>query len=321
MNKNIHDILLFLNIIHEFRESNGVDQKRFFFLVQDKIQFVQWDVDSNALLKLCISLNLLTKKNNRIDFTNKGLDIFDMSDSKFDLNMEQLDYIVENCFFNNSEFIDLIAFLKSFKYEKKFDSYIFDAKDYPVPKKLSLELLPQLKIVSIDSKLWTLNKKYIQFLELPKHKKYVMSQAQLESILFEQKQIGSLAEKLTLDYERSRLKKLKLNNESQAVKQISIQNANKGYDINSFSKKSSSLKPNLFIEVKARKHRLNSFIISSNELQIAKELKKQYAIYFWNNLNSKTKPISPTQIIMDPFNTLKIQECENCLNYLISLEE
>ena len=146
-------------------------------------------------------------------------------------------------------------------------------------------------------------------------------QNQIDILLEEQKRVGLLAEQLTMKYEKERLQKKKLSQESKSVQQISLIFANKGYDIDSFSKKTPSLKPNLFIEVKGRKHRLLSFIISANELFTAKQLGKQYAIYFWNNLGSKTPPSFPTKIIEDPFNTLNIQECENCLNYLISLED
>ena len=60
--------------------------------------------------------------------------------------------------------------------------------------------------------------------------------------------------------------------------------------------------------------------MSSNEIQTAKQLGKQYAIYFWSNLGGKNNPSEPTEIIQDPVTNLNIQECDNCLNYLISLE-
>ena len=144
---------------------------------------------------------------------------------------------------------------------------------------------------------------------------------EIDKLLEEQKRIGFLAEELTIKYEKERLEKKKLFQESKNVQQISQIYANRGYDIESFSKKTTSLKPDLFIEVKGRKHRLMSFIISANELLVAKQLGSQYAIYFWNNLGSNIIPSAPIKIIKDPFKTLNIQECDNCLNYLVSLED
>ena len=75
------------------------------------------------------------------------------------------------------------------------------------------------------------------------------------------------------------------------------------------------------IEVKSRKYDEFSFIISKNELKMGELLSnrknEQYLIYFWNNLESN--PTKPTKII--PFKELKIKTCENCLNYLVKLDE
>jgi len=120
---------------------------------------------------------------------------------------------------------------------------------------------------------------------------------------------------LTIVYEKKRLKKRKLNSESKNVKKAKY--VNKGYDIESFSKKGKE--PNLFIEVKGRKWDLSSFIISINEIKTAKRLGNQYAIYFWNNLSSKVSPKEPLKIIRNPFKKLSFDECKNCLNYLVEI--
>ena len=73
--------------------------------------------------------------------------------------------------------------------------------------------------------------------------------------------------------------------------------------------------------MKGRSGRDKSFFMSSNEIQTAKQKGEQYAIYFWSNLGRKKNPTEPTEIIPDPVTNLNIQECDNCLNYLISLEK
>ena len=318
--KNIHDITLLLKILNEFHDSKGIDQKRLFLLLQDKIRLIQWDFDIETILQLGISLNLINQKNNRISLSQKGLDVVELYDDNFDLNESQLQFISEHCFFNNPSFSELFDFLKLFKFDKKQNTLVLHTDDYPIPNKLPVELLSQLQIVTINPDLWMINPRYVQFIEIIDNKKHPITQNQLEEILDEQKRIGDLAEQLTIKYEKKRLQKKKLFQESNNVQQISQIYANKGYDVESFSKKIPSLKPDLFIEVKGRKRRLTSFIISANELYVAKQLGKQYVIYFWNNLGSATPPSTPTKIIEDPFNTLNIQECDNCLNYLISLD-
>ena len=144
-----------------------------------------------------------------------------------------------------------------------------------------------------------------------------MTQKQLEAILAEQKRIGDLAEEFTVEYEKKRLRKKKLNSESKKVQKISTKYVNKGYDVESFSKKSKEA--NLFIEVKGRKWDLTSFIISINEIKTAKRLGEKYAIYFWNNVGSENPPKEPLKIINDPFRKLSFDECKNCLNFLVEI--
>jgi hypothetical protein len=99
-----------------------------------------------------------------------------------------------------------------------------------------------------------------------------------------------------------------------------------GYDVESFLTKNSKLNKlgsgDKHIEVKGRKWKEFSFIISTNELKIgnliSKKKNEQYLVYFWNNLGSKNPPIVPTKII--PFKDLKIELCKNCLKYLVHLE-
>ena len=321
MIKNINDIQLFLKILDDFHDSKGISHDNLLSLIQEKIRLTQWNFELEDILQLGISLNLFHQKNDYISLSQKGLDVIELNDGNFDLNELQLEFISENCFFNNPNFSKLFNFLKLFKFDKKQKTLVLNPKYYPIPRKLSTELLTQLNIVNIDSSLWKINPKYIQFIEIIDHKKKSITQNQIDKLLEEQKRIGFLAEELTIKYEKERLEKKKLFQESKNVQQISQIYANRGYDIESFSKKTTSLKPDLFIEVKGRKHRLMSFIISANELLVAKQLGSQYAIYFWNNLGSNIIPSAPIKIIKDPFKTLNIQECDNCLNYLVSLED
>ena len=319
MIKNIHDLKLILDTTNDFENSKGINQKYLLATIQDKIKLIQWNVDLEKMLEFGISLNLLKEKNGNITLSNKGLDIIEFNDQGLDLNSYQLEFIVENCFFNNPHFSQLFNFLKIFEFDKVRKKMILDSNHYPIPKKLSTELLIQLEIIYVNSNLWEINSKYNQFIGIEENK-IPITQEQIDKRLKEQKIIGEKAEEFTMKFEKNRLRKIKLIQESKNVNQISQDFANKGYDIESFSKKTPSLVHNLFIEVKGRSGRNKSFFMSSNEIQTAKQLGKQYAIYFWNNLSGKNIPTSPVEIIPDPYNRLNIQECDNCLNYLISLE-
>ena len=151
----------------------------------------------------------------------------------------------------------------------KANSYILNSNIFPIPKKLDTHFLQQLGIVNVLENMWIIEKKFNQYVELLKNEtrllknqKKTLSQQQLDNILHEQKRIGNFAEELTVKFEINRFKKMKLIEESKNVKQISKSNVNKGYDIDSFLSNNNNLKPNFFIEVKGRKYRFNSFIIS-----------------------------------------------------------
>jgi len=321
MIKNINDLVLFLQILKDFKSKTGIKKNDLFFFVKQPKGIIHWDFNSQEIYEFGISLKLFEEKNNRVILTDYGKDIIDKQEVEFDLNSEQINYLTENCFFNNSKFTELFDFLKLFDYIEKNNSFILDSKVYPIPQKIETHLLQQLGIVTVENEQWLIDTKYNQFIEQIKEDyKINLNQQQLESILEEQKRIGNLAEYLTVVYEIQRLKKNKLLNESTKVKNISKSHVNKGYDIESFSSKSINLRPNFFIEVKGRKDRQNSFIISANELHIAKKYGKKYAIYFWNNVGSSHPPTKPTKIIPDPYNNLKLKECNGCLSYIVELE-
>lgn len=321
MIRNINDLSVILSIVSSF--SNGISKKELFPLLQNKFPYIQWNIQPEELLDMAMRLNLLAVFNNSIRLTTSGKNIQDMSTEGVDLNDRQVLYIADNCVLTNKNFSRLIEFLKSFVFDKQHKTLIYNVADYPISDTADMELLTQLGIIYKRKTTWFLNRTYLDLVDeilhsQPLDKTKTFTQAQLERILFEQKKIGRLAEDLSMQYERNRLRDKSLHEESSKIKHVSETNANIGYDIESFRQKTPSMKHDLFIEVKARKHKLNSFIITNNELQTAKRMGTKYAIYFWNGLEYHT-PSSPTKIIYDPVNTLKIQECENCLTYIVYL--
>jgi len=326
MIKNINDLISFLDVLKDYKSKTGIKKKDLFFFRKDTKGIIHLRFNPQEVYEFGISLKLFEEKNDRVILTDYGKDIIDKQDVELDLNSEQINYLTENCFFNNSKFTDIFDFLKLFDYIDENNSFILDSKIIPIPQRIDTHLLQQLGIVKVENERWLIDPKYNQFIEQIKEDyeikedyKNNLNQQQLELILEEQKRLGNLAEDLTVVYEIQRLKKNKLLNESTKVKNISKSHVNKGYDIESFSSKSINLRPNFFIEVKGRKYRHNSFIISANELHIAKKHRRNYAIYFWNKLGSSPPPTEPTKIIIDPYNNLKLKECNGCLNYLVEL--
>ena len=320
MNFHINDICYFLKAIgrKSFRK-NGITKNFLYQYVERhippglKIHFFNFD----EAYQFGLNLNLYIKEENRTKLTAKGLSIVNMKDFGLDLTPEQKEYIVENCIFENKKFENITKFLKKFVFQEDMQSFVF-FYEKAKKNKNELTILLQFDVIKIIDNFCVINSDYTDYLEqakegIPKS----MTQKELETILAEQKRIGDLAEKLTVEYEKKRLRKNKLNSESKKVKKISTEAVNKGYDVESFSKKSEE--PNLFIEVKGRKWDLKSFIISINEINTAKRLGRKYVIYFWNNIGSKNPPKEPLKIIYDPHRKLSFDECENCLNFLVKI--
>ena len=326
MIRNINDLSVVLSVVGSF--GSGIHRKDLFSVLYDKYPYIQWHIHPRELLDTAVQLNLLTASNDRITLTDHGRIIQSMQKPQgIDLGKNQAMYIAENCVLTNKNFSHLVEFLKSFVFDRQYRTEIYNTADYPMSDMDDLEILTQLGIIHKKKAVWLLNRKYAGFIDevsrLQTQDGYdagAFTQEHLERILREQREVGKMAEDLSMKYEKTRLDKKSLHEESARVRQVSTVNAGIGYDIESFKQSTPSMRHDLFIEVKARKHNLNSFIMSNNEIQVAKRLGTKYAIYFWRGL-AYGSPVRPTQIIEDPFNTLKIRECDNCLSYIVDLDK
>ena len=310
MIKNVNDISHFLEILKtKTLRKDGLTKKILYPFVRKVMPLGLHASDFDEVYEFGLNLNLYIEQGNRVKLTPKGLSVVDMKHSGIDLTPEQKKYIVDNCIFENIKLQNITRFLKSFSQDKCSWSRMFEDE---------ISILSQFGVIKKIGSFWVIVPDYLDYVEqikegVPKP----MTQKQLEAILAEQKRIGDLAEGFTVEYEKKRLRKKKLNSESKKVQKISTKYVNKGYDVESFSKKSKEA--NLFIEVKGRKWDLTSFIISINEIKTAKRLGEKYAIYFWNNVGSKNPPKEPLKIINDPFRKLSFDECKNCLNFLVEI--
>ena len=312
MINNVNDISPFLEILKtKTLRKDGLTKKILYPFVRKFLPLSLHASDFDEVYEFGLNLNLYIEQGNRVKLTPKGSSVVDMKHSGIDLTPEQKKYIVDNCVFENIKLQNITRFLKS-----------FSQNNWPISKTRMFEdeisILSQFGVIKKIGSFWVIEPDYLDYVEqikegVPKP----MTQKQLEAILAEQKRIGDLAEGFTVEYEKKRLRKKKLNSESKKVQKISTKYVNKGYDVESFSKKSKEA--NFFIEVKGRKWDLTSFIISINEIKTAKRLGEKYAIYFWNNVGSKNPPKEPLKIINDPFRKLSFDECKNCLNFLVEI--
>lgn len=325
MIQNINDLSVLLSIVSSF--SDGAQKKELVSLLHDKYPYVQWAMQPRDLLDTAMRLNLLTMRYRCIILTESGRIVCSMATRGVDLNRKQIMYIAENCVLTNKNFLHLVEFLELFVFDKQHNTKIYNTIDYPISDIADMEILTQLGIIYKHKTTLFLNRTYLDLVdEITRLQIYekdgtkAFTQENLERILAEQKEIGRIAEDLSMRYEKTRLCSKSLHKESHKIRHVSATNVNVGYDIESFRQSTPSLKHDLFIEVKARKHKLYSFIMSSNEVQVAKRLGQKYAVYFWNCLGYST-PSSPTRIIRDPVKKLQIQECDNCLSYIVYLDK
>ena len=96
--------------------------------------------------------------------------------------------------------------------------------------------------------------------------------------------MGDCAEKLSLAFEERLFARTKM--EKTQIEHTSDFDDSAGYDIKSKWRKNrkKNQERESFIEVKGRKYDEDSFIISNNELNVAKMKGEDYVIYFWKNL-------------------------------------
>ena len=312
MINNVNDISPFLEILKtKTLRKDGLTKKILYPLVRKVMPLSLHVSDFDEVYEFGLNLSLYIEQGNKVKLTPKGSSVVDMKRSGIDLTPEQKKYIVDNCVFENIKLQNITRFLKS-----------FSQNNWPISKTRMFEdeisILSQFGVIKKIGSFWVIDSDYLDYVEQKKQGIFKpMTQKQLEAIIAEQKRIGDLTEEFTVEYEKKRLRKKKLNSESKKVQKISTKYANKGYDVESFSKKGKEA--NLFIEVKGRKWDLTSFIISINEIKTAKRLGEKYAIYFWNNVGSKNPPKEPLKIINDPFRKLSFDECKNCLNFLVEI--
>ena len=266
-------------------------------------------------------LGFITEKNNDVIITSLGKNILKIK--KGEKNDDLLDYIFKECIFDNLEFIMLKEFLGRFHQFK--NELILENENVEQNDNVTINLLAELKIITFD-KVWKIRNdvKNIVSVNSENKGKRKLSQEEIDKIKTEQKRVGDCAEKLSLIFEKKIFKKEKM--DVSQIEHTSDFDDSAGYDIKSkWTKIRGKKERESFIEVKGRKYDEDSFIISNNELNVARVKGEDYVIYFWKNLFETLESgcedftLGPSAIIRNPIKKLKINLCDNCLEYRIRL--
>jgi len=318
---NIFFILIFFSEDHKLKKKNLMINLSTLRLSE----YVNWV----KTYELGIKLKLIQENKENVYLTNDGESFFLMNTSNDKLNNEQKNLVFKKCILGNKNFSNINDYLDLFALNENEDFELFKTEIKLQKINLTLEerlILYQLDIIKTQDQKVLSNQKYAEkFAQKSIFNSNDMTESELDEILKEQKEIGVKAEDLTEKFEKNEFLKKNWKYQAEKVKIISKKHVKAGFDVSSFLTKNSKLNDlgygDKHIEVKGRKWKEFSFIISANELRVGnlttKKKNEEYFIYFWNNLGSKNPPTEPTRII--PFKNLKIKPCENCLKYLVRL--
>ena len=245
--------------------------------------------------KFCKELKLLGIESEKIFLTKLGNKILEHYNKVNNDNEEFKEIFIKESLFDTEIGEKIRASFSKFYVGENQNRWcpkweIYDLFETP-------EILPILYELDILEKKDTtveINTKYFQIIKKSQKK---ITQDQLEKQLQNWKITGDIGEEIVLIFEKNRLKKEGHITESEKVERISDENANAGYDIESFLEHQGNMHE-IYIEVKASTEKEFAFYWSANELEKAKEYGEKYWIYFVPEIDVKTRssPREPIKI-------------------------
>jgi hypothetical protein len=312
MTIRISEVKTFLKILHSFIENkNKVYEKNFMknYAINTG-RTLTLDDNYDSIKKFCLNAKLVAEKENYLSISKLGKEIFkDIdSDEKFNQN------IIEKCLTNNYFSSILLPLLKKFKINKQnkltaTTEFVYELF-YNAKEMNFLQILYDLKFLNHPTDVITVNSNYSELFIIAQSIEYQkpQSQSELDDLILKQKKIGQYAEQIVLSFEKKRLTEIGCIEQAKRVKQISIENTRKGYDIESFNgKESDDIFPDRFIEVKGTTGKKFSIFWSGNEIEKAKELGIEYWIYSVTEIDLNTeieKYTKEPEMIPDPYSKI-----------------
>ncbi len=227
---------------------------------------------------------------NKVKLTSDGIDFIELNPEElFNLSDSQKSYLLRKCYMDGPIRSSLRKCLESFIETK--NTLIWNEFDGTPMGEYHwvADHMRQLGVFNRTDFGYEVNITYLEtiaeFINEPKG----WTENQYLEWLKEKKELGDLAEKLVLDFERERLLSKGLLPESKCVRMIAKLRVNAGYDLESFNGKAKNMKFDRFVEVKGSKGQDVRFFWTPNELAIAKELGEKYWIYYQGGVDVKNQ--------------------------------
>lgn len=271
-------------------------------------------------INFCMSVGLLRRKYNRIIISDVGEQfLFYNKEKKYTLNDKQKKLLSMNCFLKGKLAKEVQSILEQFRPDHGKLTFVW-SKEFEVKLEADnnlLSLLVQSEVLFQSRDIYLVNPQYAYLVSSFKasHK---MTKEELEERLAEHNEVGSVAEDIVVDFEKKRLLDAKCEMESDRVLNISSIDVSAGFDVMSFDGK--NFDHDKFIEVKGSRGTEISFIISKNEIEVARKKGKQYWLYFVGgvDVDKKTSSMTP-QMFQDPINTIlgNAKFEQDCLKILV----
>ena len=312
MTIRISEVKTFLKILHSFIENNHKAFEKNFMknYAINTGSTLALDDSYDSIKKFCLNAKLVAEKESYLTISQLGKEIFKDIDSAEKFNQN----IIEKCLTNNYFSSVLLPLLKKFKTNKQNEltattelvyELFYNAKEMNF-----LQILYDLKFLNHSTDVIAVNSNYSKLFIITQsiESQKPQTQSELDDLILKQKKIGQYAEQVVLSFEKKRLTELGCTEQAKRVKQISIENTRKGYDIESFDgKESDDIFPDRFIEVKGTTGKKFSIFWSGNEIEKAKELGIEYWIYSVTEIDLNTeieKYTKEPEMIPDPYSKI-----------------
>lgn len=248
--------------------------------------------DHQVSIEYAVLAGLLdyTTGKRRVKITNEGLDFVELNPEKlFNLSKSQKSYLLRKCYMDGPIRRHLKKCLESFIASQNL--IVWNELDGTPMGEFQwvADHMRQLGVFNRTEFGYEVNATYVETISEFMNEPKGWTEDQYLKWLKEKKELGDLAERLVLEFERERLLIKGLMPESKCVRMISKIRVSAGYDLESFDGKAKNMKFDRFIEVKGSKGQDVRFFWTPNEIAVAKELGEKYWIYYQGGVDVKNQ--------------------------------
>lgn len=293
--KDINKVLLFAD---ELSKNSVFPEKNTILKAASSIGYGDKKGHSDSL-EFIVELGLINVSRKHYQISPLGRDFLKLNPNKYvETNIEQKRAILRLFLRNKRVRIMTMKILRHYGYPEIKD-IIIDPLSYKVSPSefILMNALRWLDFFKIKEGVWTPISKDV---DLVFKKRDSISLKELEEVLSDEFKYSVMAEKLSVIFEKRRLRGEKMFIQSSLVNLIAEKDVNAGYDLLSFTGKE-SFEYDRFIEVKCSKGNKIRFFWSRNEYLTAKKLKNKYWIYYFPKIMVNKTPL----IFRNPSATFK----------------